>query len=324
MLAAVALAGGLLVAPRAAHASDEREVDHALKLVESAQYEAAAKRFATLLSATGASCPPVDEVTSDGCRLTSRDAITRARGLFAMVLVILDRATDAHAEMRRLLTDTPTFVPSPAIYTQKLIDLYVVVKEELRKEEEERIRQEKERLAALASAQKAYDDWVSDIEKLAATETVVTEKTRWLAAVPFGVGQFYNDDIGLGVLFLSAEGLFATSSIVTGVMWAQQVECASELVPSCISEADRQKGVDTTELNTKLDTLRIVNYVSVGLLVATVIAGIIEAEVSFKPTASRTRPRPLPPKPPKPPTTLSVTGVPGADDALGLGLMLRF
>ena len=48
--------------------------------------------------------------------------------------------------------------------------------------------------------------------------------------------------------------------------------------------------------------------------------GVIEAEATFKPSVTTTRGRKLPPKPPE----LEVTGVPGAGDATGLGLSLRF
>ena len=63
-----------------------------------------------------------------------------------------------------------------------------------------------------------------------------------------------------------------------------------------------------------------------GLLAATLIAGFIEGQISFVEETRTTRPRKLPPKPPRPeaPPTASLIGVPGAADAHGLGVEIRF
>ena len=38
-------------------------------------------------------------------------------------------------------------------------------------------------------AVKAYEAWIDDTEKIAKTETVIVERSRLIAAVPFGVGR---------------------------------------------------------------------------------------------------------------------------------------
>jgi hypothetical protein len=77
--------------------------------------------------------------------------------------------------------------------------------------------------------------------------------------------------------------------------------------------------VDPAKTNSQIGALTVANNVSVAVLGVAAIAGIIEAEASFKPTVTKSRKRALPPKP-----KVSIVGVPGAPDATGLGVQLKF
>ena len=44
---------------------------------------------------------------------------------------------------------------------------------------------------------------------------MIIPKTRWLALVPFGAGQFQNGEKNLGYVFLSSELLLAGSTVLT-------------------------------------------------------------------------------------------------------------
>jgi hypothetical protein len=72
-----------------------------------------------------------------------------------------------------------------------------------------------------------------------------------------------------------------------------------------------------------VEQLKVANIISTASLAALMIAGVIEAQVSFAPSVEKTRLRKLPQKPATP-KSLTVTGVPDAPDAVGLGVQLAW
>jgi hypothetical protein len=82
-----------------------------------------------------------------------------------------------------------------------------------------------------------------------------------MATIPFGVGQFQNEKVGLGAFFLVSEVAFGAGAIITYIAWATLG------VP-----ASRQEQI-----------LRISNQALFSLFGATLIAGLIEAHVNFRP-----------------------------------------
>ncbi len=322
--------------PGRAEAADEQELEIARAEFDSSQYAAAAQRFQKLFDPARSPCPKTPDLTPDGCRLTDSAVILRGRTYYASSLVALDREADASKEFELILREAPTFTPSPAIFSQRGIDVFLRVRERMEDDLAERAVAEQKKRKALEDAKKRYDAWVAGLEKIAATESVVTTHTRWEAALPFGVGQFENGDVGLGILFLSLETLEAGTAIVTGALHADLAVAGDRTGTTgnavlddgfrAAYGEDAFPDVDRAALRDQLERLRIANQVSMGLLAATLIAGFIEGQISFVEETRTTRPRKLPPKPPRPeaPPTASLIGVPGAADAHGLGVEIRF
>ncbi len=331
------IAGSILAAallcPTVAHAADEQEYELIKTLVQETQHEQAVARSARLLDAASPVCPNTPDLSPQGCRLTDPAIIQRVRGYYAIALQSTGKNEAAKAQFRAILKDNPTFSPSPAIYPIKAIDLFNEVKKESQAAEIELIRKRQAEIEAAKEAQKKYDEYVAELERRAGFEQRVVERSRWYAAIPLGVGQFYNDDIGLGVLFASVEGTAIVSSIVTSILHDQQASKLNrdtefrQFFPSSITQTygGDEDDVDRPAVSARLEQLRIANNVSMAVLGVAIIAGFIEAQVSFEGEERRTVPRPLPPKPPKPPPpSFEVTGVPGAPSAMGLGLHLSF
>ncbi len=305
----------LLLAPGRAEASDDEELDVARGLLDGAQYAEAAARFQRMLEPGAGPCPKASGLTAEGCRLTDSGVIQRARGLYTIALHALNRPNEAKEQFKLLLRDNPTFTPSPALYPPKVILLFTEAKSEIEAELTAATIAAQKKKAEAEAARKKYEAWLLEIEKIAATETVVSERSRWIAAIPFGVGQFQNEAWALGALFLSVESLALTGTVTTAVLQDQYVECGR--VAECAT--------DHEQLNQQLSTIRVVNYVSLGVLGAAIITGIIEAEVNFEPVKITTKKRKLPEKPQlPPPVSAGLTGVPLAPEALGLGVTLRF
>jgi hypothetical protein len=318
------------VCPGVAYAADEQEYDLVKTLVGDTQHEQAAARCARLLDPASPVCPNTPDLSPQGCRVTDATIVRLVRGYYAIALQSTGKNEAAKEQFRAILKDNPTFSPSPAIYPIKTIDLFNEVKKEGQAAEIERIRQQQAKEAAAKEAQRKYDAYVAELEKRASNEEHVVERSRWFAAVPLGLGQFYNDDIGLGVLFASIEVSAIAVAIATGALHADQIATRRSLDNDDMEDYRRifpsgdDLNVEDPTLETRLDQLRIANNVSMGVLAATLIAGFIEAQVSFEPEKRRTVPRALPPKPPKPAPSVDLTGVPGAPGATGLGLQLTF
>jgi tetratricopeptide (TPR) repeat protein len=325
ILFSVALPAGV------ARAGDTEELDFGKSLIDGAQYDEAVTRFARLLDPRREPCSAVPQLTTDGCRLTDESASWRARSYYALALALLDRKGEAKTAFKELLKQNPTFSPSPAIFPQKTIDLFLEAKSEIERDLTAQALEDQKRKQEETEANQRFLEYVGQLEVAASSEVVVTERSRWLAAIPLGVGQFLNEDTGLGVMFLSLEVAAIGATIGTGVAHQLLGTClvtdptvwssvcgAQPLTPS----RDGAPGTGE-QLEEQVAQLRVANIVSASLLGALVVAGIIEAQVSFDATVQSTRPRDLPPKPPAP-KSLTVSGVPGAPEAIGLGVIGTF
>lgn len=316
------LAFAFALAPGEVRASEEQEIEAALRAIDELGYEKAAARFEKMLDPDAAACPKSLELTPAGCRITEPVLQRRARGLYTIALHGLKRPNDAKQQFKQLLLNDPTFTPSPAEYPPEVIRLFTEAKKEVEDHITARTVAAQKKQKDYESSVKAYDAWVDETEKVARTETVIVERSRLIASVPFGVGQFQNDSVALGVVFLSLELGFLTTSLVTTGLQNELMQTAI-----CVSGAGTNCGPYSTESAVDTHkTLQIVNITSLALMGATMIAGIIEAQVSFEGESPRTRARPLGPRPPKPiPPKVGVTGVPNApSDTVGVGVTVRF
>jgi len=123
---------------------------------------------------------------------------------------------------------------------------------------------------------------VLGLERLAQEESVITPKTRWLALVPFGVGQFQNGEKNLGYVFLTSEVLLAASTLTT-----LAVETHLVLATSRVDKAEPSINSTLADWKTALE------YSSYAWLSVSII-GIVEAQLSFVPEQRQIRKRPLP------------------------------
>lgn len=179
---------------------------------------------------------------------------------------------------------------------------------ELAKVEDERDDQERV-IAAEAKRQAA-------LLKLAEEQVVVTQNRRWLASVPFGVGQFQNGDRGLGWLFLVSEAV-TLGVTVGGVL--------TEIELATLADSPR---VDGVRLNQSLDRARLTWTVSSYAFAAIVAAGVVQAHAAYVPEFRRVERRVVPdalrkPAVPPPKARVGVGAIPVPGGA-GLGVVGRF
>ncbi|MFO0617178.1 MAG: hypothetical protein U0414_31565 [Polyangiaceae bacterium] len=306
--------------PSTALAAEEQELEAARTRIGAGAYEEAETRLRRMLDPKGELCPAALDLTKDGCRLADPENIQQARGYFAIALVANGNKEEAKGPIDDMLRHDPAFVPSLTLYPPDVVDLFIVERkrlaDELAKIASDKAAAEAAQRAKEKARKEALDKYIASLEAQAAEETVTEKRSRLIAAIPFGVGQYQNGNAGLGAMFTIAE------TLGVGTMFGTLI-AAQDLSRQAIEFQNRSLDADALDLPTLNQQIEILQGVNIGSLVVFgvfAIAGIAEAEASFKPSVTTTHDRKLPPKPKE----LEITGVPNAPTATGLGLALHF
>jgi tetratricopeptide (TPR) repeat protein len=217
----------------------------------------------------------------------ARNPVVRleARKYLGATYLFLGREADAREQFERLLQEDPEYDIDPVAFPAAVVETFREVQAELeeeraRKEALDEAERERERARELDEIN-SQRQRIQQLEELAATETVEKVNSRWIAALPFGIGQFQNENRKLGIMFAVTQAAFTASAIATFIGH----NSLRDETPAP-SELDRAQRVERA--------LRIGNWVSVGALLSFYVAGVVEAEVRFRPVIRKTRPRELP------------------------------
>ncbi len=195
---------------------------------------------------------------------------------FACAFLSHDDALGAR-QVREALTDNPAIGnPDPLVFRPAIVARFIELRYELSEalasaaeaaHEAERARAaERERERAERARR------LAELKRLASEQVVVRKNERWLAAVPFGVGQFQNGDRGLGWLFLTSEVALGASALVAVVV---ELELHGQ--------QSHAKAPDVTTLNDDLRAARTVQTVGGWGLLGVAALGILQAELGFVP-----------------------------------------
>lgn len=285
-LAALLVLAGLLAATPAL-ADDGTEIERGRTSYEAGRFQEGAERLRAMLD-------PESPVA-----LHDPALIERARAYYAACLVALGRLDEADAQFEAILRANRAYRLDPVIFPGSVVDRFTDVRARLEPELERRDAAER---AAREKARAAQDAYVGALEKLAGEETLVVRRSRWIALVPFGAGQFQNGQTALGWTLLGVETALAGASLWAGIDWQ-----------SLVSKYDQR--VDVAALNDKLATRQRESLWLGGAFAAVALGGILHAELTFVPEVKETRRRPLPPRPALTPTAAALPG--GA--VVGLG-----
>ncbi len=218
-------------------------------------------------------------------RATNPVVRLEARKYLGATYLFLGKKDAAREQFRSLLEEDPDYDIDPVAFPEAVVQTF--------QEVQEKVAAERARKDALAAARRERErtNEVEDLirqqqriqvlEELAAAETVEKVNSRWIAALPWGIGQFQNQDRKLGIMFAVTEAAFMAASIATFIGH----NSLRDENPAA-NEIERAQRVEKA--------LRIGNWVSVGAFLSFAVAGVIEAEVRFKPVIRTTRQRELP------------------------------
>jgi tetratricopeptide (TPR) repeat protein len=243
--------------------------------------------------------------------------IERARAYLAACLVALGRLEEAKREIDRIYRQNPVYIPDPVIFPGRVIDLFADerqrLKEEILKAERAKAEQEKENRLKQEQAREKQQEYLNTLRQLAADESIVVRHSRWIAAVPFGMGQFQNGDTGLAYAFLVSELLALGTSVGSmGVLLTLSTDASNHLV-----SPETGRDVDWTDLNQRLRTAQAINIYSTAAFVGLALGGVLHAQLTFVPEVREHRTRPLPTPPVVPNVSLM-------DSKFVFGLQGRF
>jgi tetratricopeptide (TPR) repeat protein len=217
----------------------------------------------------------------------ARNPVVRleARKYLGATYLFLGKNEAAREQFRLLLEEDPDYDIDPVAFPEAVVTTFQEVQkkvqvERARREAVDAARRKRERAGELEELIRQQQR-IQGLEELARTETVKKVNSRWIAALPFGIGQFQNENRRLGIMFAVTESAFLAASIATFIGHNSLRD--ENPAPS---ELERARRVERA--------LRIGNWVSVGAFLSFAIAGVVEAEVRFKPEITTTRKRDLP------------------------------
>ena len=278
---------------RSAWADDRDDLELAVSRFKAGKYEEAADHFEALLSR------PLDpDAAEDNSRRTT---FREARPVFAATLVFIGSAERADQVILDHYLDDPFYELIPGQFHQKVEDRFRAVKAANRSaivDAGQRLQdRRRQRLAVEQRHTEERELWIELLKEQAAEKSIVRSNSRLVALVPFGAGQFQNDDVGLGVFFAVSQTLAISSAIVSyGV-----ASHFANVDPNQTDPATDQP-VSREGLEENFTTARTVNWVSAAPTGALMLAGIIEAQVSFREGDETTEQRDIPPEPELTPT----------------------
>lgn len=257
----------------AAKANDFEEFEAARQAYESQDYAQATELFEEL-------------VGGDVPRLENRSLVIESEKYLGASYLFLSKLPQAEAHFEKLLHMEPEYMLDPLAFPEDVQRLFAQVKTRLdsdraareaaKKAEEERTRQ-----AKLERDRKERERW-DQLIALAGKEQVVEERSRVLAVVPFGVGQFQNGHDGLGLMLAVSEGSLLAISIA-----------AYALHQDLRGQEPSATEVDDARLAER--AFRYTSQISFGLFAVLAVTGIIDAQVRYVPSRNFQRERPLPP-----------------------------
>jgi hypothetical protein len=290
-----AIAGlAIMLAAGGARADGRTDLEKAYSAYIGHKYDDAESRLRALLDpATGT--------------LKDPDTIADARMYLGAVLAAEGKKDEAGKIFEALLVAKPDYEPDPLRVSTEAVDAFFDVRARLRarlasiKADQARVEQEARARAEAERQREAAR--VAMLEKVASEEVVRQRASRWIALLPFGVGQFQNGQDTLGGLLLATEAaLVVGSGISAGISLYDSGKA---------NDALRRYDPTGPQYQQYAQVAATVGNVLTAGFALVAIAGAVQAQIAFVPERVQVRKRALPPLSlaPVSPLVLSGAGV---------------
>jgi tetratricopeptide (TPR) repeat protein len=275
---AIACTLAVLAGAHAARADEATDFEKGRNVYLAREYREAEARFRAMLDPrTGSLHTP--SLLDDG------------HTYLGATLLALGRKDEALEQFKGVLLHNPEYQPDPLTFPTDVLDAFADARKKYRNEilaeKERKAREERERKDREEREKDRQRRYLAAIEAQASQDRVTEHRNRWLAFVPFGVGQFQNNQRALGLGFLGAETALIAGTIVTFAI-------------NRFAFVDRER--ERVALNDyvarqyqdRMNASAWVNYgMWIGLGVVAIV-GVIQANVAFVPEVVDTKKRALP------------------------------
>jgi hypothetical protein len=245
------------------------------------------------------------------------DRIADVRMILAAVLLAEGNKDEAGALLEKLVLDKPDYQPDPLRVSLPALDALIDARHRLTDKlvamQNQMVKEAQEHEAKAEAEKRQAAARLETMRRLASERIIVERHSRFEALLPFGVGQFQNRQVTLGVAFLTGESLLAAGSAIGfGLTLYNQ---------SLASEAPQQQAGTAAGYQTRAEEAAIVGNIFVAGLAASAVVGIVQAQIAFVPEHVHIEHGPLPPSVASAAAGVSIAPVigPGA-----IGLVGRF
>ena len=218
--------------------------------------------------------------------------VSLARMYWASVMLAQNRPVEASGVLEMLILDDPQFEPDPLSFPSEAINTFIDTRSRIRDRLNAAAREAAAREAARRASEEAHRKLqaarMALLEQLATHETVVERHSRFVALIPFGVGQFQNGQKALGWTFLLTEVALLGVAGACVPWFNVEVQRASDEYASGRNYAAQQY-ID------RANDVRLINIASYVAFAVTAGLGVLHAQLTYVPDRIEIRRRPLPP-----------------------------
>jgi hypothetical protein len=267
-----------LLATTTAHASEQTEFDKARAAYLARKYDDADAHFRVLLD-------PQSPTLHDPV------LVSQARMYWGASLLAQKKQTEAATVFEKLLLTDVSFEPDPLSFPTDVIEFFIDtrqrLKDRLNAAAAEAVKRAGEQRAREESEKRRAAENLMLLEKMASEERNTVHHSRYVALLPFGVGQFQNDQRIAGGVFLGVESALL---IAAGVM-----------IPVYLNELHNIRlaylANDTTRAEgyaNRAGDERNANLALNGAFAGAALIGIAQAQIAFEPDTVEVNKRPIP------------------------------
>ena len=224
--------------------------------------------------------------------LKERALISQARMYLGAALLAQGKKEPAADVFEKLVLEDPTYEPDPLSFPGEVVNTFIDTRAQLA----ERIKNAAVTAAKLEAERKAREEaerekqrvWLEKVKAQAQDEKITVRNSRLVASLPFGVGQFQNNQPALGWIFLGVEAALVVGTIITLPMYlyARDRESALRNVND-VRTAD--------EWHERGDDIQLANLGLVGAFAIVAGAGIVQSNLAFAAEREERKRRELPP-----------------------------
>jgi hypothetical protein len=224
------------------------------------------------------------------------DLIHEAQFCWGAVKFAQGDTVGAHGLWERVIRDSNgQYNPDPLTYPAAVLNDYISLKSTL----SNAIIQQQQQQAAAAAAQREAERKererlqarVKELEKLTAVETVEVKGSRLVALLPFGIGQFQNGKTGLGWFFLLTEGAAVLTTFALFAPYRYNIDQYNAVLSDPTPATPHQRQTLANQYALIAQDVRTADLITLGVLGALIVGGIVEAQIDFRASYEYQRPR---------------------------------